>query len=307
MLIANPIYDTFFKYLLEDVKLAKILLSAIIEEDIISLELRPQELIIDVPEKYLSILRVDFKAIIRTPDGKTKKILIEMQKSRVLFDVMRFRKYLADNYGREDEIISHEGNKTEVLPITTIYFLNFKLKNVKFPVLKIDRNYTNAITKEITKVKDNFIEQLTHDCYAIQIPRLKLNMQNKLEKLLSIFNQTYVTSKDRKVLNLPPEWEKDEVLRLFIEKMNKPLLNQEMIKKAEAEDEIDKIFEKVDRDFLEVQQERDEARKANIVLIASQEQAIENLLALNLTAEQIAKSLQVSVEKVMEIKTKKEL
>lgn len=206
MQIANPIYDTFFKYLMEDVSLAKKLLSAIIEEEIVSLELRPQELLIDLPEKYMSILRVDFKAVIRTPDGGMKKILIEMQKSRLLFDIMCFRRYLAENYGRQDEIITQKGNEKEILPIITIYFLNFKLKDVYFPVLKIDRVYTNVVTKEVAEVKDIFIEQLTHDCYTIQIPRLKLNMQNKLEKLLAIFNQQYVTTKDNKIMNLPEEW-----------------------------------------------------------------------------------------------------
>lgn len=340
MLIANPIYDTFFKYLLEDTHLAKILLSAIIEEDIISLELRPQELIIDIPEKYLSILRVDFKAVIRTPDGKNKKILIEMQKSRVLLDIMRFRKYLADNYGRGDEIFSQVGNKTEVLPITTIYFLNFKLRDVKFPVLKINRNYTNAVTKEITEVKDNFIEQLTHDCYAIQIPRLEINMQNKLEKLLSIFNQKYVTTKDQKILNLPAEWADDDLLNKFIEKLNKPLLSHEMIRKAEVEDEIEHIFETMDRNLLEARQsileinqnlleanqnlletsqkleeaekQKQEAEKQkqeaeNFITTLQQKQvsAVEKMLGAKiLSEEQIADFLNLPLETVLNIKAK---
>jgi hypothetical protein len=326
MQIANPIYDTFFKYLLEDTKLATKLLSAVLEEEIISLELRPQELLVPLPEKFLSIMRVDFKAIIRTPDGKTKKILIEMQKCRVMFDIMRFRRYLANNYGREDEIITQNGNITEVLPIITIYFLNFKLKNVKFPILKIDRNYTNLVSKEITHVKDDFIEQLTHDCYTIQIPRLELNMQNKLEKLLSIFNQKYVTSKDSKIMNLPPEWNEDAELKEFIEKMNKPLQDETMINKAEVEDEIERIFLDSERKLLdaektineskqEIARMKEETEKLQEQMerekIALQKQAenekqntIENLLSLGLTAEQIAKSLQISVEKVIEIKTK---
>jgi hypothetical protein len=41
--IANPIYDVVFKYLMRDEKLARLLLSAIIVEEVISLTLRPTE------------------------------------------------------------------------------------------------------------------------------------------------------------------------------------------------------------------------------------------------------------------------
>jgi hypothetical protein len=281
MQIANPIYDTFFKFLLEDTNLAKKLLSAVIEEDIISLEFRPQEFTVTIPQKYLSVLRVDFKAIIRTPDGSQKKILIEMQKTKLLFDVMRFRKYLADNYGRQDEFVSENGNVKEILPIVTIYFLNFKLPTVGFPLLKIARNYTNLVTKEVENVKDEFIEQLTHDCYAIQIPRLRLNMQNRVEKLLSIFNQKYVTTTDNKIMNLPHEWNQDEELKAFIERLNQPLQDEQMVRQAEAEDEIETKFDEIEREFqkkleevkaqasqenIKLQQEKAEAEQENIKL-----------------------------------------
>ena len=65
MQIANPIYDTFFKFLLEDTYLAKKLLSAVIEEDIISFgikilrftnnEVRTQ--IENVIEKIVSVIK----------------------------------------------------------------------------------------------------------------------------------------------------------------------------------------------------------------------------------------------------------
>jgi hypothetical protein len=318
MQIANPIYDTFFKYLMEDLNLAKKLLAAIIEEDIVSLELRPQELLIDLPEKYMSILRVDFKAVIRTPDSNTKKILIEMQKSRLLFDIMRFRRYLAENYGRQDEIVTQKGNEKETLPIITIYFLNFKLKDVNFPVLKIDRNYTNVVTKEVAQVKDMFIEQLTHDCYTIQIPRLELNMQNRLEKLLAIFNQQYVTTKDNKIMNLPEEWEQDAELLEFINRMHKPLQNPQMVLRATAEDEIEGLFEQAESRLVDAQlklaeekaktlQAQEKALKAQeIALQAEQKLAAQREIALQTEQrleEQRKKSFQAE-QKALEVEQK---
>ena len=38
--IANPIYDVVFKFMMEDEKVAKLLLSALLKKDIIELQMR---------------------------------------------------------------------------------------------------------------------------------------------------------------------------------------------------------------------------------------------------------------------------
>ncbi len=43
MQIANPIYDTVFKYLMEDLEIAKLIISTIIGEEIEVIEFLPQE------------------------------------------------------------------------------------------------------------------------------------------------------------------------------------------------------------------------------------------------------------------------
>ena len=73
MLIANPIYDVVFKYLLEDIEIARELLSTILGEEIVNLELKPQETATEHTSYSISIIRFDFKAIIKTKNGETKK------------------------------------------------------------------------------------------------------------------------------------------------------------------------------------------------------------------------------------------
>ncbi|GAB4402812.1 MAG: hypothetical protein OHK0039_01290 [Bacteroidia bacterium] len=46
MIIANPIYDAVFKYLLEDTKIARELLATILGVEIVELALRPQETLV---------------------------------------------------------------------------------------------------------------------------------------------------------------------------------------------------------------------------------------------------------------------
>jgi len=57
MRIANPIYDVFFKYLMEDLEIARRLLSAIISEDIVELTVHPQELLTRSEKFEILILR----------------------------------------------------------------------------------------------------------------------------------------------------------------------------------------------------------------------------------------------------------
>ena len=72
------------------------------------------------------------------------------QKAKEVFDVMRFRRYLGDNYRKEDDVLNEQGIlEKSPLPIVTIYFLGFRLDNIQNAVVKINRVYQDAITHEI--------------------------------------------------------------------------------------------------------------------------------------------------------------
>ncbi|TAE04300.1 MAG: hypothetical protein EAZ97_00355 [Bacteroidetes bacterium] len=124
-------------------------------------------------------------------------------------------------------------------------------------------------------------------------------------------------------MHLPPEWNDDPELKAMIERLNYPLQNEEMVLRAEAEDEIESKFEEMERKLASSEKEKmqiilqAEQEKAKILLQAEQREkeillqteqreqiAVENLLRLGLNPNQIAISLQISVEKVLEITTK---
>ena len=102
--IANPIYDVVFKYLMEDTEIAKLILSTIIDEEIESLEFSPQENIITLENRSLTVYRLDFSAKIRLPDQSYKQVLIEIQKAKYSTDIMRFRRYLGEQYKKNTSI-----------------------------------------------------------------------------------------------------------------------------------------------------------------------------------------------------------
>ena len=186
MIIANPIYDVVFKRLMEDNRIAKFFISTLLEQNIESVEVKPQEFTYTNELVALAVFRLDFVATVRTETGDLIKILIEIQKAKNLYDLMRFRNYLAEQYKKEDII----GNKKVILPITTIYILGFKLPEIETSCLKIGRNYQDLVNKTIIDAKSDFIEKLTHDCYVVQVERITGRYQTRLDKLLSVFEQT---------------------------------------------------------------------------------------------------------------------
>lgn len=241
MIIANPLYDVVFKYLLEDIEIARELLATILGEDILSVEVKPQEMTSENQMSSISILRFDFKAIIKTPTGELKKVLIELQKAKQVLDVMRFRRYLGDNYRKEDDVLNNEGlPEKRPLPIITIYVLGFKLDNIQSAVVKINREYRDVLTQEVIEVKEEFVELLTHDSYLIQVPRLKVQTKTKLETVLQVFSPAFRT-KDRHQLDFRGD-DTVPLVKKMIDRLGRAMASDEMRDKMDFEDEIDRIF-----------------------------------------------------------------
>jgi hypothetical protein len=186
MIIANPIYDVVFKRLMEDERIAKFFLSTLLEQNIETVEVQPQEFTYTDELAGLAVFRLDFVATIKTVEGEHKKILIEIQKAKNQIDLMRFRNYLAEQYKKENKV----NDKKTILPITTIYILGFKLSEIDTPCIKIERNYRDLVNKKVIDTRSDFIEKLTHNSFIVQVDRITDRYQTKLDKLLSIFEQS---------------------------------------------------------------------------------------------------------------------
>jgi hypothetical protein len=179
MLIANPIYDTVFKHLLENQRVAKFFICTLLNKSILSISPRsPERTYIDPRDQELKLLRMDFTVEIETESGESQKVIIEMQKSdKLATDVSRFRRYLGHEY------------MYDTIPIISIYVLGFSLPGIETACLRIGRSYYDLIEeKELSAVSD-FAERLTHDCYIVQVPCIQPRLKTPLDRLLSVFEQ----------------------------------------------------------------------------------------------------------------------
>ncbi len=269
--IANPIYDVVFKYLMSDNKIAKLVLSTIIGKEVINLQLRDTEKQTDL-DKSIKYHRIDFSAEIIDKNNKKQIVIIELQKIRLSGDIVRFRRYLGEQYMSKEntyEGINEKGDiEVKAMPIISIYFLGYKLYKTEVPIVKINREIIDLATNERIEEITEFTENLTHNSFIIQIPYLKERRRNDIEKLLAIFDQSHKKDNDNHVINLNeddfPEKYK-EITRRLVKANSEP----EIRRKMDLEDDlIDEIRNK----DLAIKRRDDEIEKKNKIIKELEEQ-----------------------------------
>ena len=297
-IIANPIYDVVFKYMMEDERVARIMLSALLQKEVIQVEMRRHEYT-GLRQSIISLFRIDFSAKIREKDGTERLILIELQKTWLITETLRFRQYLGTQYLDEKNIPPREENPGGFgLPMVSIYLLGHKLGDLKEPVIYVRRNYLDYDSNPITRgVPDPFIESLTHDTIIVQIPFLKGRTRNRLERLLNVFDQDNRSEESVHFLNI------DETK---LEEGDEQLVMYRLLKAAVAPD-VRRAMQVEDEILSEIE-DRDTAIMLQNAKIKEQEQVIEqNKQEIEQSRQVIEQSRQVIEQKEQQLEQKEQI
>jgi len=240
MLIANPLYDHAFKYLMSNDKLARKVLSVILDQEVLHLELVQQEYVVPHPEKLFTLYRLDFKATILTEEGREQLVLIELQKSRLPTVMRRFRSYLGESYRQAPKVEDPASPyaPASMLPIIAIYILGYNVEDIPYMATKVDRRIINASTQEEVELQSDFIDLLTHPMYILQVRRLPEQRRTRLEQFMSLFNQAWVME-DRYVLNLEDVPEEFRDIARYLER---PLKDEHLRQQLHAEQELEEFL-----------------------------------------------------------------
>jgi hypothetical protein len=196
--------------MMEDNRVARAFLSAIIQEEVLELDFAPQEHTIHVSDEKekkddgrelnLTVCRFDFSARIAVPEGGHKTVLIELQKAKLSSDIMRFRRYLGLHYHNPDNVYGSEDNR-KARQLYCIFLLGYDVGLYESPVVQIDPRAKDVATNRELQGPNVFIESLHHRSWIVQIALLKYHRRTDMEKLLSIFDQENRT-KNHHILNV---------------------------------------------------------------------------------------------------------
>lgn len=245
--IANPIYDAVFKYLMEDVRVAKTILSALLQKDVVEVDVRKHEYTNGRHDK-ISMFRIDFGAKVRQEDGTLKLVLIELQKTWLETETLRFRQYLGTQYANPDNIDKDSGSDGYGIPMIAVYLLGHRVGKIKEPVLYVSHKSYDYNGNEVTEgMPDPFVESLTHDSIIVQIPLLHGLVNNRLTKVLSVFDQKKKNKSNHQVLNInEDEYMGDREMEHILHRLLSAASDAELRQAMNVEDEYFSAIENRD-------------------------------------------------------------
>ena len=304
--IANPIYDSVFKYLMEDERIAKTLLSALLKKEVVAVEMRRNEYTNGVRDN-ISMFRIDFGAHVKEPDGTIRLVLIELQKTWLETETLRFRQYLGAQYSNPENVPNENNKDGYAIPMVAIYLLGHRVGDINVPVLYVKHKAYDYDGNVVTDgIPDPFVESLIHDSIIVQIPLLHGQVNNRLEKVLSVFDQSQKNGSDRHVLNVnDTPFDDDDDMQYLLRRLLMAAADAQLRQEMNVEDEYFKALE--DRDTalmmkdkkLAEQAEQLEQNKAELEQNKAQLRTMALLLSNSgMSVEEIANSVGMPQDQV---------
>ena len=291
--VANPLYDAVFKYLMEDERIAKTILSALLQKEVLEVKMRRNEYS-NINRNAISMFRIDFAAKVKEKDGSQKLILIELQKTWLETETLRFRQYLALQYNNKENMTKESDNKY-ALPTVAVYLLGHRVGEINEPVVYAQHRIYDYEGKEVVLDQpDPFVESLQHDSIIVQIPLLKGRVNNRLEKILSVFDQSQIYPDDQRMLELDEnKYADDAEMAHILHRLQSAAANPDIRNRMNAEDEFFQALE--DRDTVIMQKDATimTQKKKLEEKDASLRAAVLALSKSGMNAEMIAKTLNI--------------
>lgn len=275
-------------------------------QKVVAVEMRRNEYTNGVRDN-ISMFRIDFGAHVKEPDGTIRLVLIELQKAWLETETLRFRQYLGAQYSNPENVPSENNKDGYAIPMVAIYLLGHRVGDINVPVLYVKHKAYDYDGNVVTDgIPDPFVESLIHDSIIVQIPLLHGQVNNRLEKVLSVFDQSQKNGSDRHVLNVnDTPFNDDDDMQYLLRRLLMAAANTQLREEMNVEDEYFKALE--DRDTalmmkdkkLAEQAEQLEQNKAELEQNKAQLRTVALLLSNSgMSVEEIAKSVGMSQDQV---------
>ena len=299
--VANPLYDAVFKYLMEDDRIAKTILAALLKKKVIDVKIRRNEYANLTRRESISMFRIDFAATVLDEDNQPHLMLIELQKTWLPTETLRFRRYLALQYNNEENMLKEEHEKYAI-PMVAIYLLGHCVGKIEEPVIYVNHHAYNYDGKKVEEgIPDPFVESLQHDSIIVQIPLLHGRVNNRLEKVLCLFDQTNVADNKKVIKVDDKQFEGDNDMEYIVRRLQSAAADPDMRYQMNAEDEFFKELEARDSLIMEKDgqlKEKDGQLKEKDEMLRKM---IKGMQKNGMSLDDIAKMLNKTVDEVKHI------
>ena len=240
-----------------------------------------------------SVFRIDFGATVLDEAGNEKLILIELQKTWLETETLRFRQYLGVHYSSPKNM-RKDGF---ALPMVVVYLLGHKVGDIEEPVLYVNNQSLDYDGNVVTTGLPNpFVDSLTHNSIIVQIPRLHGRINNRLDMVLSIFDQSRRDKSDDHILSIDDStYGGDADMEHILHRLTMAAADADMHHRMNVEDEYFSAIEKRDTEILvrdhKIAEQKDMLRTT-----------IKMLMDAGKSVEEIAATLGKNVDSVKQVK-----
>lgn len=294
----NPIYDTVFKYIMQDEKVAKILIGNILNTKVESITMNNNEYSAVMPNGQ-TVFKLDFSARIVDDNGNKQLVHIEVQKALEQGEIMRFRQYMGalymDNTKCTKETVKSKNNKNitveHPLPIHSIYILGHELGDgLDYSVMHGDNIFRDQNGNIISVPANNdYINGLTHKITFVIAPLTKKNVKTHLDKLLSIFSECDPYNPQR-MIEIDEFFDDSDDYRTIMKALQKASVDAQLRGNLDLEQYAYKKYLNLENEINDLQEQ----------LAEKDRKTAQKLFAIGQSVEEIAEFLSVDVEKIKE-------
>ena len=284
MEVANPIYDTAFKFLMQHDQAARMLVSRITGLAVQTLEFSAQEVAAPRPDAagerprdpLLTLLRMDFSARVEVAGGGQRHVLIEIQKAKAPTVIERFRRYLGEQYRNPANLQRADDGTEQPVPLITIYLLGYDLGLSDEALIDVNPCAMERRTGRAVDADHPFIAGTCHHSHIVQIPRLRGRRRDDLERFLSIFDQGLAAGGRPALLSVDESAYPAEC-RVMLWRLRQAAESEEMRRSMEAEELLLKdsieLSRQAEHERQRAEQERQRAQRAEDKAQEAEQQA----------------------------------
>lgn len=241
----------------------------------------------------ISMFRIDFAATVLDEDNQPHLMLIELQKTWLPTETLRFRRYLALQYNNEENMRKEEHGKYAI-PMVAIYLLGHCVGEIEEPVIYVNHHAYNYDGKKVEAgIPDPFVESLQHDSIIVQVPLLHGRVNNRLEKVLCLFDQTNVADNKKVIKVDDKQFEGDNDMEYIVRRLQSAAADPDMRYQMNAEDEFFSILEEKDTLIMQLNELKEKDEMLRKMIKGMQENGM--------SLDEIAKMLNKTVDEVKQI------
>lgn len=315
--ILNPLYDSSFKFLMEDERVARVMLSALLKRKVLRLEQQAQERAAEMrdraTDKELGLYRMDYVAAVETEGGGEETVSIEMQKAWMETEMARFRRYLGVRYSDPDNVNHADGSPRHIV---TIYILGHNIRETTEAIAYayggrlVDYDGNPAATGDgrTGRGDGKFVSSLTHDTIIVQVRRLPERPRNIAERFMSVFDQRAKSRRDRHILNYDDKMGGEEVTPL-VRRLSSALVDEKLLDKMELEEEMqtemelknaamDKMEAKLAKAGEQLTEAKEQLKQKDTELVSVRQATATLMRAAGLSSDSIATALGLTADEV---------